>query len=219
MQEYTYSERVLHRLREEMYPILAPIRRKKLINRNFTIISNNCWGGVCYEYFGLKKQTPTVGMYFFADEYIRFLSNLKDYLNKEINVCSAAESKYYDELVKREQSSVLVGFLGDVEFVLLHYHDKKSAIEKWKRRVNRINWDNMIYKFSYMNNCKDEHIKRFEEIAIRDNVKHFEFVPKEFPTFANAIVIPSRKDGQIGNDTFYWNKYINVVKFLNFGYK
>lgn len=36
------------------------IRKKKIKNTNFTIISNNCWGGMIYESYALKKQTPTV---------------------------------------------------------------------------------------------------------------------------------------------------------------
>ena len=45
-------------------------RHKKLTNTNFTIISNNCWGGVIYESYDLPKNTPTAGMFFMADDYI-----------------------------------------------------------------------------------------------------------------------------------------------------
>lgn len=58
------SERLLKRIKNYVSPVLQPIRRKKLNNTDFTIISNNCWGGVCYEYFGMEKATPTVGMFF-----------------------------------------------------------------------------------------------------------------------------------------------------------
>ncbi len=32
-------------LRKKMNPLLGSLRRKKLNNTDFTIISNNCWGG------------------------------------------------------------------------------------------------------------------------------------------------------------------------------
>ena len=32
--------------RETLNPYLAPLRRKKLKTEKFTIISNNCWGGM-----------------------------------------------------------------------------------------------------------------------------------------------------------------------------
>lgn len=38
-------------------------RRKKLTSTDFTIISNNCWGGMMYESYNLPKQSPTVGLF------------------------------------------------------------------------------------------------------------------------------------------------------------
>ena len=215
MNNFSISERVLHKLKDLSRPALAPIRRKKLKRTDFTIISNNCWGGTCYEYFGLPKQSPTVGMYFFADEYIRFLKNIKYYLGLQISMISAEKSRYAAELEKRGQLDVPIGVLDDVEIVMLHYKDKNVAQEKWTRRVKRVNWDNIIYKFSYMNGCTDKHIHDFEMISNVDGIKHFEFVTHPFPEYANSFVIQPNADGQIGNDTFYWNRYCNVVEILN----
>lgn len=44
--------------------LFAKYRKKKLINSNFSIISNNCWGGMVYESYNLPKQSPTVGLFF-----------------------------------------------------------------------------------------------------------------------------------------------------------
>lgn len=33
------------KIRKKVNPVLGAIRRKKLKNTKFTIISNNCWGG------------------------------------------------------------------------------------------------------------------------------------------------------------------------------
>ena len=48
-------------------------RIKQLKQTDFTIISNNCWGGMIYESYGLSKQSPTVGMFFMAPDYIKFV--------------------------------------------------------------------------------------------------------------------------------------------------
>ena len=45
--------------------------------------------------------------------------------------------------------------------------------------------------------------------------KHFEFVPYAVPDYRNAFVVEAEADGQIDNDTFYWNKYFDVEAFLN----
>ena len=211
----TTTERLLRKISQKMIPVLAPYRRKRLNNTDFSIISNNCWGGVCYEWFGLQKLSPTVGTYFFADDYIKFVSNLKYYTSLDIEMIDAKDSRYSDELKKRNQMNVPVGKLGDVEIVFLHYKDPDIAKDKWSRRVKRINWENLILKFSYMNCCTDEHIHQFEKI---DGYKSFVFVSKPFEKYNNAILVPGYDGGQIDNDTFYWNKYFDVVCFLNASY-
>lgn len=160
-----------------------------------------------------------MGMYFFADEYIRFLNDIKHYLGVPISLVSAQESRYFKELEKRGQLDVPVGVLEDVEIVMLHYKDREVAKEKWMRRVERVNWNNIIYKFSYMNGCSDRHIRQFEELCDRDRVNHFEFVSHPFDEYPDAYVIAPGTDGQIENDTFYWNKYCDVKKIINRGGK
>lgn len=55
---------------------LSKVRRSKIKNKDFTIISNNCWGGYVYRYYGLEYNSPTIGGYFFSEDYIKFLKNL-----------------------------------------------------------------------------------------------------------------------------------------------
>lgn len=75
---------------------LADYRRKQLKSTDFTIISNNCWGGMIYESYNLPKQTPTVGMFFMAEEYLKFLSDLKGYINGELTFINSEESRWKD---------------------------------------------------------------------------------------------------------------------------
>ncbi|MBE5951266.1 MAG: DUF1919 domain-containing protein [Lachnospiraceae bacterium] len=204
--------RIWNKLIEKTNPIFGRIRQKKLKNRDFTIISNNCWAGVCYEYFALKKLSPTVGLYFYAEDYLKFVSDLKYYTGLTLEMISAEKSKHYAELKKRGELEVPIGKLGDIEVIFLHYKDPKVAKEKWERRVKRINWSNLILKFSYMNGCTDEMVREFEELNVQ---KKIIFVPKLFSEYDNAFVIPAGNEGQIENDTFYWNRWFDVIEFLN----
>ena len=61
-------------------PLTKTQRRKKLREDNFTIISNNCWGGTVYESYGIKKMSPTVGMFIMPEDYLKFVANLEHYL-------------------------------------------------------------------------------------------------------------------------------------------
>ena len=63
---------------------LADWRKKQLKSTDFTIISNNCWGGMIYESYNLPKESPTVGMFFMAKDYIEFLSDLKGYIGGKL---------------------------------------------------------------------------------------------------------------------------------------
>ena len=213
MAQFSTIERIFMKVKTSLEPLGASLRCKRLNNTDFTIISNNCWGGRCYEYFGLQKKSPTVGMYFFAEDYVKLIQNLQYYMSTELKMISAEQSRHADELRRRGQLHIPVGVLGgDIEIVFLHYKDSNLAKQKWDRRVARINWDNLIIKFSYMNFCEDTHIHQFEKLQ---GVKKFAFSGKAFPEYDDVYMIPGSEDGRVDNDTFYWNRYINVLALLN----
>lgn len=76
---------------------LAEQRKKRLKNTDFTIISNNCWGGMIYESYGLPKESPTVGMFFMADDYIKFLTHLKEYIAAPLCFIQPGDSRWKNE--------------------------------------------------------------------------------------------------------------------------
>ena len=101
-------------------------RNRKLKVKDFTIISNNCFAGLTYEYLNLPFSSPTIGLYFFAPEFIKFISNLKYYTSLPVIELKASDSKYYDELVRLKQENKILGKVGDVEIVFLHYDSFKE---------------------------------------------------------------------------------------------
>lgn len=91
-----------NKLEKKIYiPLLQKHRKKRLKYDDFTIISNNCWGGCCYEYFGMQKFSPTIGAYFFADDYVRFCSNLKYYCSQQLKIISVSDSSHYEAIKKQ----------------------------------------------------------------------------------------------------------------------
>ena len=209
---FSVYERIRHKIIRKLYPVLAPYRRKKINNTDFTIISNNCWGGICYEYFGLPKDSPTVGTYFFAEDYIKFISNLKYYLNTQIRIIKAEESKHYKSLKEKNELDVPIGVLDDVEIVFLHYRDPELAVQKWNRRIKSVNYDNIIIKFSYMNECNDEIISRFRKIT---GVKKICFIGGKGENTDDIIYLKEYESPNVIDDTFYWNRDIDIIKFIN----
>lgn len=209
------KERILHKIEERLRPFFADFRRKKLKRFDFTIISNNCWGGICYEYFGLVKQSPTVGTFFFAEDYLKFVKRLKYYLSLELRFINVDESKHFSYL-KEHEIRCPIGILDDVEVFFLHYSNESLAKEKWSRRVRRVNWENLIFKFSQMNECSFDHLLMFDKMDLPG--KKFMFVNKPNKEYSCAFYYPGyENDLQIENDTFYWNRYVDVYALLTKG--
>lgn len=146
------------------YCIRRFYNRKRIKSRDFTVISNNCWAGKLYQYLDMPYLSPTVGLYFFADDYLRFIKNLKYYMSLDLEFISVEESRYKDILIERHHDVVPLAKLDDVEIVFLHYKSKEEAEGKWNRRKQRINWDNMYYKFAKMNLCTEKHLLEFSEL-------------------------------------------------------
>lgn len=217
-------ERVYHWLDTKTQKLFANRWKRQLNNTDFTIISNNCWGGVAYEHFGLQKQSPTIGAYFFAEDYLEFIANLKRYMQMEIKIISVDESKHKVAIKKNKTPNAIVGVLSDsselqpIEIVFLHYKNPEIVIDKWNRRKQRINYNNLIFKFSLQNECTEKHIELFEKMNLPG--KKFMFINRleEVNKYSCAVYYPGFElNSQIENDTFYWNKYFDVVKFINTG--
>ena len=122
--------------------------RLHLKNKSFTLFSNDCWGAEVYKYFGLPFNTPFIGLMLSAPCYLKLLANPKYYLSQPL--CFQEQSFYadIDKLRLDWKHYVPIATIGgDVEIQFLHYHSEEEAREKWARRVERINWDNIFLKF------------------------------------------------------------------------
>ena len=60
------------------------ITRKTFKNKEITLISNNCIAGCVLYDFGLRFDSPTINLFIPFPDYIKFLSDLKGFVNKEI---------------------------------------------------------------------------------------------------------------------------------------
>ncbi len=89
-------------IKEKIKRTLKSIRRIGLKNKDFTIISNNCWAGASvYKYYGLQYKTPTCGLFLFSHDFIQFVKDLKAHLDAEITEIHFKDSKYQKELVEK----------------------------------------------------------------------------------------------------------------------
>lgn len=201
------------KFREYTNPYLSKYRRNKLNNTNFSIISNNCWAGSVYRYYGLPYQSPTVGLYFFAKDYVRFVYHLRYYLQQKLEFISIEESCHADSLVRRGEEDKILARLSDIEIVFLHYSSVTEAEDKWYRRSSRINWDNIFIKFSQMNECSQQELYDFDALHFKNKIC---LTAIRNPHIECGVYFPGwEKDNQIYNDTDKFNHGFNLTNWLN----
>ena len=198
--------------------IFANLRKRRLENTDFTIISNNCWGGMIYESYAIKKNSPTVGAFFMATDYIKFVSNMKDYISCELKFIDPENSRYKSILKKDKRfGQYPIGKLNDVEIMFLHYENEKDAKEKWERRCKRINWNKLIFKFNDQNLCEEKDVLAFSKLPYKNKLF---FTIKDWPVekWDGYCRIKQRtKDDCVtaSHEPFGINQYINITALIN----
>lgn len=206
-------ETVRLKLRKKYIGVTYKKRRNRIKETNFTIISNNCWGGIIYQSYGLEYKTPTIGLYFLADDYIKFVYNIKEYLKCELTFIKYYESKKYK--LTNQEFDFPVGRLNDIDIYFMHYKTQEEAEEKWKRRCERVNWDKILYKFSNQNFCTKEHIEKFLKLPVKNKVC---FVNDKRYNIEGTIFIKQKvktKDIGASYEPFGKHRKININNMIN----
>lgn len=203
--------------------VFADYRRKKLENTDFTIISNNCWGGMIYESYNLPKRSPTVGMFFIASDYIKFVSDLKGYLVGNLIFIKPEESRWKemqqlsdDKKFGTYPIGVLSNGCESIEIFFLHYHSEQEAKDKWERRCKRINWDKLLVKFNDQNGCREQDVKDFMALPIKNKLF---FTVKEWSVIDEKYTLikqfPKHDYIMASYEPYGKNKYIDINEVLN----
>jgi len=203
------KERIKTFLKDQRQRIIYASARKNIKNKDFTIISNNCWGGHVYQDLNLEYRSPFVGLYLHLPCYLKLLNNLEHYMDQELTFSDT--SKYEKADRKRKENYYPFGKLDDIELHMLHYSSEDEAYSKWNRRKERMNWDNLFYKISADN---DEYIDLLEEF---DKLKFPNKVclsPYNLGTVQCNVQIPKFT---VRNEMSNYSKYFDFVTWLNEG--
>lgn len=136
------------------------INRQRLRIKDTTILSMNCTGGILSHDLGLQFLSPTVNLFFKAEDFIKFCENLEHY----IGIDEFVECK--DPAVIGDRTYPIV-HLGDLTLFLVHYHSVEEAQEKWNSRKKRINWKNIVVLDTDREGMTEELKDRFEKLPYR----------------------------------------------------
>lgn len=130
--------------------------RRRLFSGNgerITILSQNCIGGVLYGDLGMAFASPTIGLFFRGEDFVRFVENLEDYLELE------PEMRWGD--------AYPVGRLDDVQIHFMHYETCSAAKNAWNRRKERVNRENILVLCTDMEGFTDDLFARWKALPYR----------------------------------------------------
>ncbi len=194
--------------------VFARYRRSKLKNKGFSIICNNCIAGLLYQKFGLPYLTPTVGLFFYSNDYIKFLENFEHYLKQPLEFIVV--SKHQDKAILSRNRNYPIGKLDDVEIHFMHYKNPEEALEKWNRRKNRIDFQNLFFIYSDRDNFREEFLERYENLPFKNKI-FFSSKPCRGKKDLVVFVKDYKQNSQVGESEHNgkYDKYINIVKWLN----
>ncbi|MGQ1787111.1 DUF1919 domain-containing protein [Saccharicrinis sp. GN24d3] len=172
--------------------IYSFLQRIRLKNRNFVIISNNCWGGDVYGILQKEYNTPFVGLFLFAPCYMKMLHDFPNSLEKPL--LFKKSSKYI-----KNEIDYPVGVLNDdIEIHFLHYTNEQEAIEKWNRRckrlLNSINSTDveLFFKMDDRDACSKEIINNFHQLPLKNKVSFSEYSQKNnilYNSHTNLVIL------------------------------
>ncbi len=202
----------------KLYELRAPYLKdiEALIDKSTSIISSNCFAGRIMQDLRMQYNSPTLGLYIWAPDYIEFLSNLRYYLT-EAKIQFVKHSKYPlgDKRRKKWRHWYPIGWLdGKVEIHFLHYYTEEEAAEKWYRRASRVNWDNMLIVGMEQNLCTIDEIKAFDNLPFINKIF---FSSKDLPELkSNCYIQEFKTDEEVGDPyhyaDLYYREMINYLK-------
>lgn len=194
-------KRIFSFIRHKTFTILSKIqlRRREAIlkkqrallkNKDFTLVANNCNGGVLSHELGLRFNSQFVNLFVNTRDYVEYLKNF-DYYN-------SLKLRFEDDSTK----GYPVGKLDNLTIDFVHYKSNKEAEQKWEERKSRIDKNNMFIIFTEQDDCTDEILQDFDRLS-----------------FENKVVFTYKKHDNIKSAVFvekYENNPSGVTMFLDF---
>lgn len=183
---------------------------KKLKNKGFSIICSNCIGGLIYHRLHHKFLSPTINLWMYQYDYLKFVLDLERYLSLDLEFINT-------------QFKYPVAKLGDITIYFNHYKNNEEAEENWNRRKKRVNYDNLFIIMYDKDGLTKEDLERLKSISCKGKLV---ISNNKYDDLDYVIKIPVDMDNP---ETRYrldknkitgvrrFEKYFDYVEWLNEG--
>jgi len=148
--------------------------------------------------------TPTINLYIGSEDYLKFLKNLKWYLEQELMEIETEEA-------------FPVGMLGDIKIFFMHYSTFDEAKKKWEKRAKRVNVNNLYIIMVEKADCTEALIKEFDALPYSNKVI---FTSREMKEIKSAYYIPESeiRKGVVSDICRYKSKFSGRRWFDDYDY-
>lgn len=154
-------------IKRKLRPDFSEKEINRLQNKNFVLISNNCFGGEAYQWLNLPYNTPFIGLFLYGGCYLKLLQNFDFYLNQDLVFIS--KSKYKDTI-----QTYPIALLHDVELHFLHFKSEDEVLDKWHRRLERLkkhaSYDNFFFQISDDDLISEKTIEDFHKLDFKNKL-------------------------------------------------
>lgn len=181
--------------------------KKRLKNKDFTLLTGNCIGGYLYHQLGLPFKSPTINLMILNQDFKKMILNLKDYMTYVPTPC-----------IDPRFPNVPCGKLQDIILHFTHYNSSTQGIEAWEKRKLRIDYDNCYIIISDIDLSRED----IEELQYATCKKIVVMTSKDYG-YDHCLYIPVFKGlNQVGNllgktlsGKWKFEKYFDFVGWIN----
>ena len=178
-------------------------RRIGLHCTDFTIISNNSSAGYVYQYYGIPYRTPTEGIGFSVDDYMKIIRNPKHYFTAKLEFVKPETTERYKN---GEHFIYPAAKIDDITVYFRHYPTKEEAEQKWIRRCSRMNFNKMFFLLTESETMREEHLIEFSKY-IQDKGQKGMLLTIKDSGMLNVMTVPNVP---VENNVIMWMPNIVV---------
>lgn len=178
--------------------------RKRLNNTGFSVISSNCNGAFILHDLGQRFNSPTVNLFLYPKDFIRFVENLKYYMSLKL------------EFVKEKDVTYPVGRLEDIKIYFMHYHSEEEANQKWEERKQRICYENLFVLMTERDGCTYEDLQKFDKLQYPNKIV---LTHLSYPEIKSSFYIKGyEQENQVGHIYEFLNETTGKKHYDEFDY-
>ncbi|MBO5797187.1 MAG: DUF1919 domain-containing protein [Clostridia bacterium] len=146
--------------------------RKRLKNKDFSLLSSNCNGALILHDLGIRFNSPTVNLWIKPKDFIKFLKDIPHYISCPMTFTT------------EEGVSYPIGVLDDIRIYFQHYATPEEAEESWVKRSQRIDLQNLFILFTDRDGCTYQDLCDFEALPYKNKIV---FTHLPYPELTSAF--------------------------------